>query len=224
MQICKLLLIFYFIFIKSTVEVKFTRIPSYSLSVSSFYIGQNTTWLLNNKIEPSVTNIIKEELLSQVKNFKPEKSVLSGASDKIDKIALDISEKIAKKKKKFRLKNLFLLEDLKDSSLLTEIFSYFRENPVVYSIWNCNKSILSREEEFVLEIQYKFPIKLKGVPKFYFSPVVTYKITLKPDKYGLTKFSKGLIQLHTHPLMPWKMHNIGSFVLHPPLFNFKNNL
>ncbi|XP_954962.1 uncharacterized protein TA03670 [Theileria annulata] len=177
MQICKLLLIFPFVFIKLTFELKFTRLPSYSLSLSNLYTDQNITWLFNNKIEPSVSNIVKEELLSQLKSFKPDQSTLSKASEELEEIALDISKKIAKKKKKFRLKNLFLLEDLKDSSLLTELFSFFKENPVVYSIWNSNRAIFSREEEFVLEIQYKFPIKLKAVPKFYFSPVVTYKVT-----------------------------------------------
>ncbi|UKK01372.1 hypothetical protein MACK_002185 [Theileria orientalis] len=182
------------------------------------------TWLFINEIDQSAPNIIKKELLSQLKELKLDDPTFAEASNQLDKIAHKISDRILRKKNKFKLENLFILKEIRDIPQFLKFLSPFRENPVVYSIWNIKPNFLPTGAKLVLEIQYRFPIKLKGVPTMYFSPVVTYKADFNPGHEVDSMFSNEIITLDTDPLIPWKTHKVGSFMMYPPLVNFAFNV
>ncbi|UKJ89005.1 hypothetical protein MACJ_002251 [Theileria orientalis] len=224
MSICGLWVYLLIIYIKICRCIKISRNVPCLISIPDLNRRFEKTWLFINEIDPSAPNIIKRELLSQLKEFNLDDSTFTEASYQLDEISHKISDRILRNKNKFKLENLFILKEIRDVPQFLKFLSPFREDPVVYSIWNIKPHFIPTGAKLILEIQYRFPIKLKGVPTMYFSPVVTYKADFNPGHDVDSMFSNETITLDTDPLIPWKTHKVGSFMMYPPLVNFAFNV
>ncbi|KAK1939446.1 putative membrane protein [Babesia divergens] len=177
-------------------------------------------WRLNSSLVDELDAKIRRELVRLASKLPGVKGMPLKDPNFLIKEAKKVQRIIVPERQDLYLNKYWAVEKIERLGFLGDVFEWLfgPEDYVTYSAWQYRPNIFKKGGAITLELHYKIPINIGGGHSFFFEPIVVYTCDVSPGKYvpGSARFASGTVDVLTHPFLPWRRFQAGSFDITPP--------
>ncbi|EDO07099.1 uncharacterized protein BBOV_IV007420 [Babesia bovis T2Bo] len=172
-------------------------------------------WKLSSDFLPHLDDSIRRELDALLKKECTNKNDTTNLTCNLYSEVERIKNILLPRNVEVYLTKYYSIKLIKHNSFLGDFIEWLfgTKEYITYTAWQYRPNILYKGGNLTLEIHYKIPINVQGGKEILFESIIVYNCDVTPGRYieGTAIFNSGTIQLLTHPILPWKKIDVGTF-------------